>query len=155
MQTALILMTILGCDDSVTQCNYVEMIEERWATIQECDAASEDRLKDYSNIDYPVVVAVCQTPEDAGLSELAGEPGIASPAADGATGAMPPADSTSGEVVPAEPVPEAEQDEGLAARVLSRFTDALPDAETLKSLVTEPVHVVTDGYSWVARRFEK
>jgi hypothetical protein len=39
--------------------------------------------------------------------------------------------------------------------MLKRVQDALPDAESIKSLVTEPVHVVTDSYSWVARRFEK
>ena len=73
MQTALILMTILGCDDSATQCHYVEMVDKRWATIQACDASSEDTLKLYGNLPYPVVVAVCQTPEDSGLAELAGQ----------------------------------------------------------------------------------
>jgi hypothetical protein len=75
MQTALIIMTILGCDDSATQCHYVEMLDERWATIQECDAHSEDRLRGYANIDYPVVVAVCQTPGDSGIEEVAAEQG--------------------------------------------------------------------------------
>ena len=74
MQAALIIMTILGCDDSATQCHYVEMRDERWATVQSCDAASEDRLRTYSNLDYPVVVAVCQTPGDTGLAELVDEP---------------------------------------------------------------------------------
>ena len=46
-------------------------------------------------------------------------------------------------------------DSGFAARVLQRFKDALPEAKDLKALVSEPVHVVTDSYSWVAQRFEK
>ena len=30
--TAMVLMTILGCDDSVTQCHYVETVEREWAS---------------------------------------------------------------------------------------------------------------------------
>jgi hypothetical protein len=163
MQAALIIMTILGCDDTATQCHFVEMLDERWETVQACDAGSEDRLKTYSNIDYPVVVAVCQTPGDTGLSELAGEP--AAPAAVAqATPEIAPAasDRPVPKVdIPAAATPEDAQsvqtatDSGFAARVLQRFKDALPEAKDLKSLVSEPVHVVTDSYSWVAKRFEK
>jgi hypothetical protein len=159
MQTALIIMTILGCDDSATQCHYVEMLDERWATIQECDAHSEDRLRGYANIDYPVVVAVCQTPGDSGIEEVAAEQG--QPLQD--TDSMAPAvqEALVPQVdIPAENTEQAqlsddEAEAGLAARMLKRVQDALPDAESIKSLVTEPVHVVTDSYSWVARRFEK
>jgi hypothetical protein len=159
MQTALIIMTILGCDDSATQCHYVEMLDERWATIQECDAHSEDRLRGYANIDYPVVVAVCQTPGDSGIEEVAAEQG--QPLQD--TDSMAPAvqEALVPQVdIPAENPEQAqlsddEAEAGLAARMLKRVQDALPDAESIKSLVTEPVHVVTDSYSWVARRFEK
>jgi hypothetical protein len=159
MQTALIIMTILGCDDSATQCHYVEMLDERWATIQECDAHSEDRLRGYANIDYPVVVAVCQTPGDSGIEEAAAEQG--QPLQD--TDSMAPAvqEALVPQVdIPAENTEQAqlsddEAEAGLAARMLKRVQDALPDAESIKSLVTEPVHVVTDSYSWVARRFEK
>jgi hypothetical protein len=159
MQTALIIMTILGCDDSATQCHYVEMLDERWATIQECDAHSEDRLRGYANIDYPVVVAVCQTPGDSGIEEAAAEQG--QPLQD--TDSMAPAVQEA--LVPQVDIPnenpehvqlsDDEAEAGLAARMLKRVQDALPDAESIKSLVTEPVHVVTDSYSWVARRFEK
>jgi hypothetical protein len=159
MQTALIIMTILGCDDSATQCHYVEMLDERWATIQECDAHSEDRLRGYANIDYPVVVAVCQTPGDSGIEEVAAEQG--QPLQD--TDSMAPAVQEA--LVPQVDIPnenpeqaqlsDDEAEAGLAARMLKRVQDALPDAESIKSLVTEPVHVVTDSYSWVARRFEK
>lgn len=163
MQTALIIMTILGCDDTATQCHFVEMLDERWATVQACDAGSEDRLKNYSNLDYPVVVAVCQTPGDAGLGELAGEP--AAPAAVASAGNGTAAEMSGMPVpkidIPAAATPDEAQnaqvtaDSGFAARVLQRFRDALPEAEELKALVSEPVHVVTDSYSWVAKRFEK
>lgn len=163
MQAALIIMTILGCDDTATQCHFVEMLDERWATVQACDAGSEDRLKNYSNIDYPVVVAVCQTPGDAGLGELAGEPVTPGAVATAATEIAPAASDTP---VPKVDIPvaatgneadsaQAASDSGFATRVLQRFKDALPEAKDLKALVNEPVHVVTVSYSWVAQRFEK
>lgn len=156
MQAALILMTILGCDDTATMCHHIETRDERWATIQACDAVSEDKLGLYSDTSYPVVVAVCQTPQDAGLAEVAGEP--AEPQVDPAEAARTiPADLLPKADIPA-PQPEtalSETDPGLASRVLQRFKDVLPEAESLKALVAEPVHVVTDSYSWVARRFDK
>lgn len=179
MQTALIIMTILGCDDTATQCHYVEMLDERWANIQSCDAASEEKLQTYSIISYPVVVAVCQTPEDTGLGEVAGEPAAAdaAPTAGGNAEAtlpkapvpkadIPVAVETSGAQAPKVDVPVAtplgaEDTEvpaahrGLFARAVNQVSEILPDPENLKALVTGPVHVVADGYSWVARRFEK
>jgi len=166
MQTALILMTILGCDDSATQCHHIEMLDQRWATIQECDASSEDKLKLYSNIEYPVVVAVCQTPEDTGVAEHGGEP-INAPVPGTDITASTPADpdipvpkaDIPEAVIAAPPEPPADAaqtaEAGIASRALTRFRSALPEADTLKAIVAEPVHVVTDSYSWVARRFEK
>ncbi|MBU4529664.1 MAG: hypothetical protein KUA43_11165 [Hoeflea sp.] len=164
MQTALILMTILGCDDSATQCHYVEMLDQRWATIQECDASSEEKLQLYSNINYPVVVAVCQTPEDSGVAEHGGEPvHVPSTATESASrsGASPEIPRPKADIP--EPViaaaaasgspADAHAEAGIAARAFTRFKDALPEADTLKAIVAEPVHVVTDSYSWVARRF--
>lgn len=168
MQTALILMTILGCDDSATQCHYVEMRDERWATVQACDAASEDRLKGYSNLDYPVIVAVCQTPGDTGLAEVVDEP-----EQDLVATAAPDADTslTSATPIPRADIPEAEiadpdgkepavaaasdAEPGMTTRVLNLVKEALPEKASVKALVSEPVHVVTDSYSWVVQRFEK
>lgn len=163
MKTALILMTILGCDDTATQCHYVEMVDQRWQTIQECDANSEDKLRLYSNVPYPVVVAVCQTSEDSGLAELdssgaTGPEATINPATEMSGMSeveLPKADIPPPAALPAETADrEQDAEAGFAARVLTRFKKALPEAETLKSLASEPVHVVSDGYSWVARRFD-
>ena len=159
MQTALILMTILGCDDSATQCHYVDMLDERWATIQECDARSEEKLQLYSNINYPVVVAVCQTPQDTGVAEHGGKPVREPGTGTDITAANPAGPDIP---VPKADIPEpgiatasAPQEAGIASRALTRVKQALPETDALKGLVSGPVHVVTDSYSWVARRFEK
>jgi len=168
MQAALIIMAILGCDDTATQCHYVELREERWATVQACDAVSEDRLKRYSNLDYPVVVAVCQTPGDTGLAEVADEP-----AQDFAQLQAPDTDTslTSATPIPKADIPETASAEpgetapaaafapeagaGVTSRVLNLVKEALPEKARVKALVSQPVHVVTDSYSWVVQRFEK
>ena len=62
MQAVLIAMTILGCNDSVTQCNYVATVGKHFETVAMCDADSERQLKHYSNISYPTVIAVCEPP---------------------------------------------------------------------------------------------
>jgi hypothetical protein len=131
MQAALIIMTILGCDDTATQCHYIEKVETSWATMEACDADSEARLKAYATHNYPVIVAVCQTPDaaEAAVAETEAEAGGA----------------------------PQEKEPGLTGRVLAetqaRLAGILPARGTVKSLVARPVRVVAVGYSWVAQRF--
>ena len=61
MVPALIVMTILGCDDSVSQCHYVSTVNGTWETVAKCDAESQKQLPKFSNSNYPVIVAVCET----------------------------------------------------------------------------------------------
>ncbi|PWW03664.1 hypothetical protein DFR52_101350 [Hoeflea marina] len=142
MNAAIIIMTILGCDDSATQCHYVETVDRQWATIQTCDADSEARLRGYSNLKYPVVVAVCQTPEDAGMVDAAIE--------DGSVLAEAPDKRTD-----PDSAHSTEAQASVASRVFTQIKGVLPAAAGIKSLIAKPVHFVTDGYSWVAQRFEK
>lgn len=181
MQTALIIMTILGCDDSATQCHFVEMLDRRWATIEACDAEAEATLSGYNNISYPVAVAVCQTPGDTALAEATSETGPeladASGQPVGDLGGQP-AQPNQGEsqalnsaLRPPADIPQASANSGpdanaaagadvietprLARRILGTIREVLPTPENLKTLIEKPVHVVTDQYSWVARRFDK
>ncbi|URK87929.1 hypothetical protein LP421_09790 [Rhizobium sp. RCAM05350] len=57
-------MTILGCDDSVSQCHYVSTVSGTWQTIAVCDAESQKQLPKFSNANYPVIVAVCEPSGD-------------------------------------------------------------------------------------------
>jgi len=43
----------------------------------------------------------------------------------------------------------------MTTRVLNLVKEALPEKASVKALVSQPVHVVTDSYSWVVQRFEK
>lgn len=135
MKAALIVMTILGCDHDVSQCQYISTVNGTWPSVAQCDTDSQAQLPKFSNANYPVVVAVCES----------SEPGLA--AID-----PPPVDSQNQQ--PQTPAPQATEPEpGLPRRTLAFLSGAVPDREKLKTLVTTPVHYIEDGYSWVARRF--
>lgn len=128
MKVAVIIMSILGCDDTGTQCVPVATVPRRWTTIAACDAESEAELNAYGGRSYPMIVAVCQTATD--TASIAPEV-----EADQAT----------------KPLTD-EHRASLFGRAISLVTDVLPSVEGMKDAVTTPVHLVTETYSWVARK---
>jgi hypothetical protein len=135
MKAAFIVMSILGCDDSGTVCAPVAQVPQQWQTISACDAASEKQLLRYTKVNHPVIVAVCQT---AGTNALA--------------------DSTDdvGDVELANryvaTMPQDEHSRGITARALELVKTVIPTKKALSETATYPVHVVTDTYSWLARK---
>ncbi|MFK0330964.1 hypothetical protein ACIQUB_07555 [Rhizobium sp. NPDC090275] len=134
MQAVLIAMTILGCNDSVTQCNYVATVGKHFETVAMCDADSERQLKHYSNISYPTVIAVCEPPHP----PLPPEPKVVA-----AAPAPAPA------VIEEKPQTGVS---GLASRMAAEVRTHLPSGHSMKSALATPVHFVTGSYSWVVRR---
>jgi putative intracellular protease/amidase len=133
MQAVLIAMTILGCDDSVSQCNYVATIDKRWETVVACDAEAEQRLKTFANASYPTVIAVCEAPK----SLAAAEPAKPAP------------------VAPAAP-DVAEERDGLGAfvdNIAGRVRANIPTGQDVKNTLAKPLHFVSASYSWAAARF--
>lgn len=133
MKTAAIMMTILGCDDSVSQCHYIDTADQKWVSIELCHAASEQVLEGYSSANYPMVIAVCQPPENTGSETANNLQPTEEPTA---TAAKPP----------------VEQQESLAARAVGKIRGVLPGTERIKMVFETPLHVVADGYSWVAKK---
>jgi hypothetical protein len=132
MNAAIIVMTILGCDDTGVDCHYIATAEQRWPTIELCDSVAEKQLVAHANAPYPVIIAVCQKPEDTEIATAL--PGAA--------------------VKPEEPVkvtPEGET--SLASRAIRRVRNVLPTTEGVRTLMHKPVRLVEDSYSWVARKF--
>ncbi|ARQ58358.1 UNVERIFIED_ORG: hypothetical protein GGE64_000339 [Rhizobium etli] len=135
MQAVLIAMTILGCDDSVSQCSYVATVDKRWETVAACDAEAERRLKSYANVHYPSVIAVCEAPKAVAAAE-------------------PPKPAPIPAPVPApEPVEEpvgklASFAENIAGQVRAH----LPSGRDVKETLSKPVHFVSASYSWVVTR---
>lgn len=135
MKTAFVLMTILGCDDSAVDCQHVATLQQQWTSIELCDAASEKELGNYANAPYPVVVAVCQTPE-----------------AQTAEAQTPETDAAA--TATQAPI-AAEQEQSLTAQAITRVRRILPSTEGVKNLFVKPVRIVEDSYSWMAKRFTK
>ncbi|XAZ25276.1 hypothetical protein LVY75_19150 [Sinorhizobium sp. B11] len=133
MQAVLIAMTILGCDDSVSQCNYVATVDKHWETVVACDAEAEQRLKNYANASYPTVIAVCEAPKSLAAAEPA-KPATSAPTA-----------------------PEvAEQQDGIGAfvdNIAGRVRANLPSGQDVKNTLAKPLHFVSASYSWAAARF--
>ncbi|OAE47044.1 MULTISPECIES: hypothetical protein [Agrobacterium] len=135
MKTALVLMTFLGCDDSATDCHYLATSQQRWTSIELCDAVSEKELERFANASYPVVVAVCQTPPEQTPQTAGAQPPVAAPQA-------------AVEVTPKE-------EESLTRQAISRVSRILPSTEGIKHLLGTPVRMVENSYSWIAKRFDK
>ncbi len=134
MQAVLVAMTILGCNDSVTQCNYLATVEKQWETVATCDADSERQLKHFTNVSYPTVIAVCEPPKPAVLP--------------------PETPKSIAENAPTPPAP-AETQSRLSAftdRVAGQVRAHLPSGSDMKTVLVSPVHFVSGSYSWVAKR---
>jgi hypothetical protein len=131
MQAVLIAMTILGCNDSVTQCNYVATVEKHFETVAMCDADSERQLKHYTSISYPTVIAVCEPPHPPEPKVVAAAPA--------------PAPAVT------EETPQTGVS-GLASRMAAEVRTHLPSGHSMKTALATPVHFVSGSYSWVVRR---
>lgn len=143
MKAALIVMTILGCDDSVTQCHYIDTVKHTWQTVALCDAQSEAQINRFQNSNYPVVVAVCESNSDQQNADLHDD---LSAAATQQASVPQPAPST-------EPSPLETEPRGLAARTLAMLKRNLPEASALRQTMVKPFRFAEHGYSWVVRKF--
>lgn len=151
MVPALIVMTILGCDDSVSQCHYVSTVKGTWETIATCDAESQKQLPKF-NANYPVIVAVCEKADD--RMAMARDPAQAETQPVAQPDAVPQEQphAITADTAPVPPANETSEKPGLPRRTLAMLKGALPDTARLRAVVTAPAHYVEDGYSWVARR---
>lgn len=140
MKAAFVVMSILGCDDAGVQCQPVASVAQEWQTIASCDAASEKVLIKYRNINYPMVVAVCQT---------AGTTALADSEANAVENHL---DAASGPAMPVPPMAGKEDKTGLTARAIALVKSAIPSKKGIQSTLVIPVHMVADTYSWVARK---
>jgi hypothetical protein len=136
MKAALIVMMIMGCDDSETVCNYLDTVNQSWQTVAACDAQADAVIARHKNENYPVIAAVCKTSGDNQMEDVA----ETAPTTD--QGFDVPDFSTT-----------AAEKQGIADRTLAFVRKALPTRASLSAAVTTPVHYAENGYHWVVRRF--
>lgn len=140
MNAAIIAMTILGCDDAVKDCQYIATLQQRWPSIEMCNAVSEQQLASFANVSYPVVIAVCQDP-------------TAPETADNLVPQAKTPESETAAKLPETEEQKREEERGMAARAIGRVTSVLPSSDGIRTLFGKPVRLVENSYSWVAKKF--
>ncbi|MER8622290.1 hypothetical protein [Mesorhizobium sp. M1143] len=71
LKTALVAMTIVGCDCDAKLCEYIGETPAKWATIADCEAAMKSQMLHQKNFDYPLVSGICRSKGSASSSQLA------------------------------------------------------------------------------------
>ncbi|MER8725059.1 hypothetical protein [Mesorhizobium sp. M1027] len=92
IKTALVAMTIVGCDCDARLCEYIGETPAKWSTIAECEAAMKSQMLHERNFDYPLVSGICRTQDSSSSSQLAAtasEPELTT-ASTAATNPLPP-----------------------------------------------------------------
>lgn len=142
MQAALIAMTIFGCDDSLNQCSYIDVAETGYATVEACDGEIENKLAAYDDSGFPTIIAVCRAPGELVNVALGRNPDAA----------LPPS-QTLPETTIAQSSPDAQgRLQRLTRGSMAALMGILPTRQQLATALTAPLHVVTDGYSWVVKK---
>ena len=71
IKTALVAMTIVGCDCDAKLCEYIGETPAKWATVADCEAAMKSQILRQHNFNYPLVSGICRTQGSASSSQLA------------------------------------------------------------------------------------
>jgi hypothetical protein len=71
IKTALVAMTIVGCDCDAKLCEYIGETPAKWSTIADCEAAMKSQILHERNFNYPLVSGICRTKGSSSSSQLA------------------------------------------------------------------------------------
>jgi hypothetical protein len=71
IKTALVAMTIVGCDCDAKLCEYIGETPAKWATIADCQAAMKRQMLHERNFNYPLVSGICRPVHSSSPSQLA------------------------------------------------------------------------------------
>lgn len=71
IKTAIVAMTLLGCDCDAKVCSYIGDTGPQWDTIASCEAAMRKQVVAHSDLQYPLVTAQCRSTETIAAAEPA------------------------------------------------------------------------------------
>lgn len=60
LKTALVAMTVIGCDCDAKLCEFIRETPAQWATVAECEADLKVQVIRDSKLDYPLVSGICR-----------------------------------------------------------------------------------------------
>ena len=66
MNTAIIVMTLLGCGQTDAACDYIRTVDAQFASRAECEARMDAELLKTGSAGYPNVIAVCEPSSEPG-----------------------------------------------------------------------------------------
>ena len=146
MSAALIVVTILGCDDGLTRCQYIDTSPDTYQTIALCDEALEADLNHYKYSEYASVVGVCRSQDEPVEAAMGGITVTGIP-------------EFQAKLVE-EPQPagnEATPRQGnrlviMTNATLEKAASILPERDQVRAVAVAPVNAVKGGYVWVRRR---
>jgi hypothetical protein len=75
LKTALIAMTVVGCDCDAKMCEYIRATPPEWSTVAECEEALKSRAVRDADSGYPTIIAICRSTEES-PAKLAGTTGV-------------------------------------------------------------------------------
>ena len=64
LKSAIIAMTVIGCDCDARMCEYVRSTPAEWSTMAECEKALESRALRDRDSGYPTLMAICRSTEE-------------------------------------------------------------------------------------------
>ena len=64
IKTAIVAMTIVGCDCDAKLCEYISETPAEWQSVAECEAAAQSRFIHEQRVDYPLVTGICRAVPD-------------------------------------------------------------------------------------------
>lgn len=64
LKTAIIAMTVIGCDCDAKMCEYVASTPAEWSTVAECETALKSRALNERDSGYPLLMAICRSTEE-------------------------------------------------------------------------------------------
>ncbi|MBL8577185.1 MAG: hypothetical protein JNK47_08160 [Mesorhizobium sp.] len=60
LKTALVALTIVGCDCDAKVCEFVSETPAKWASVAECEAEMKAQVIRAPGVDYPLVTGICR-----------------------------------------------------------------------------------------------
>lgn len=64
IKSAIVVMTLLGCDCDAKVCDYLADAGPRWESLASCEADMKSQVLTRSHLDYPLVTAECRAIPD-------------------------------------------------------------------------------------------
>lgn len=61
IKSALVAMTIVGCDCDAKLCEYIGETPAQWTSVADCEVAMKSRVLREGNHDYPLVTGICRS----------------------------------------------------------------------------------------------